>query len=574
MKRTIEQKGITLVALIITIVILLILASVAISSIQDNGIISKAQYAAYITKVKNYEEELMLYISEQQLNNMFNYNASTLFASKTTEPSITDIIKSMDDEDAEKFNISGGKLVYIGSDSQEREWNGNTGVQVGYEIKKIYGNSIQNGTPSPTTPVEIQSVGDKTINLLNKSNFTLYGTVRKYIDIFLEAGTYYYTSNLHSESGVVFWTGIINNDTYDIEAPIKTFSAFAGTQDKGSFNISEANNYRFLIYCSDQNRFNSLENVWDNIWIQIEEGTVATAYEPYGYRIPVKSSGKNLLDFSNMKLINTTDTAVRGGWIFEFNEDIDITISYGGTETLPTAILLAKKVTDGVYGSNIQLTTNTKTISLKKNEKLLVFVGSEKVDKSYKMLADYGVTWIQIEKGNTATEYEPYVEPQIHNIYLDEPLRKINDYADYIDFEKKQVVRQIKEVTISSFGEGLQKLSDVNGYYRYETTGRVSDKLFTEQKSENILCTALSVITYSEHANNTIAERTNLNYLRILTSDYATVEELNQAIGNEKVYYVLAEESPSNIELPNIPTHKGTTILSVDTQIQPSKIEK
>ena len=35
---------------------------------------------------------------------------------------------------------------------------------------RIYGNSIQDGTPSPTNPVEIQSVGDRTKNLLNKNN--------------------------------------------------------------------------------------------------------------------------------------------------------------------------------------------------------------------------------------------------------------------------------------------------------------------------------------------------------------------------------------------------------------------
>ena len=32
---------------------------------------------------------------------------------------------------------------------------------------KIYGNSVQNETPSPTNPVEIQSVGDKTKNLFD-----------------------------------------------------------------------------------------------------------------------------------------------------------------------------------------------------------------------------------------------------------------------------------------------------------------------------------------------------------------------------------------------------------------------
>jgi len=46
MKRTKEQKGITLIALIITIVVLLILAAVAISSISNDGILHYAQNAA------------------------------------------------------------------------------------------------------------------------------------------------------------------------------------------------------------------------------------------------------------------------------------------------------------------------------------------------------------------------------------------------------------------------------------------------------------------------------------------------------------------------------------------------
>ena len=46
MRKTRIEKGITLMALIITIVVLLVLATVAISSIQNDGIISKAQDVA------------------------------------------------------------------------------------------------------------------------------------------------------------------------------------------------------------------------------------------------------------------------------------------------------------------------------------------------------------------------------------------------------------------------------------------------------------------------------------------------------------------------------------------------
>lgn len=40
-----EQKGITLVALVITIIILLILAGISIASLSDNGLFGKAKQA-------------------------------------------------------------------------------------------------------------------------------------------------------------------------------------------------------------------------------------------------------------------------------------------------------------------------------------------------------------------------------------------------------------------------------------------------------------------------------------------------------------------------------------------------
>ena len=59
---------------------------------------------------------------------------------------------------------------------------------------------------------------------------------------------------------------------------------------------------------------------------------------------------------------------------------------------------------------------------------------------------------LQLEEGETATAYEPYHAPITTNIYLDEPLRKIGDYADYIDFKKGKVIRKIGEKTFSTGG--------------------------------------------------------------------------------------------------------------------------
>ena len=77
------MHGITLIALVVTIVVLLILSSVTISAIfSDNGIIKKAQEAANKTKeaVEREQAELnQLYNDlEDALNNSPDNTASTL----------------------------------------------------------------------------------------------------------------------------------------------------------------------------------------------------------------------------------------------------------------------------------------------------------------------------------------------------------------------------------------------------------------------------------------------------------------------------------------------------------------
>ena len=54
MKKTNKQKGITLVALVITIIILLILATISIQSLTNTGLFAKAQEAK--EKTQNAEE--------------------------------------------------------------------------------------------------------------------------------------------------------------------------------------------------------------------------------------------------------------------------------------------------------------------------------------------------------------------------------------------------------------------------------------------------------------------------------------------------------------------------------------
>lgn len=66
-----KEKGITLIALIITVIVMLILAGVAVNlSIGDNGIFKKTQEASEISKKASIKEELELKIADLEFEKL------------------------------------------------------------------------------------------------------------------------------------------------------------------------------------------------------------------------------------------------------------------------------------------------------------------------------------------------------------------------------------------------------------------------------------------------------------------------------------------------------------------------
>lgn len=64
-----EQKGITLVALIITIIVLLILAMVSISLVLNGGIIDRANNAVNNYAASEYNEQLQINAANEWMAN-------------------------------------------------------------------------------------------------------------------------------------------------------------------------------------------------------------------------------------------------------------------------------------------------------------------------------------------------------------------------------------------------------------------------------------------------------------------------------------------------------------------------
>lgn len=117
MKKIINNKGITLIALGITIIVLLILAGVTITTLTGkNGLLTKTGEVGFKTEIAKYKEELELYKTKMFL---FDEDSSTLKADTITDPTIQEIIKSMTDEYAKILRIEDGNLVYIGNDKEQ-----------------------------------------------------------------------------------------------------------------------------------------------------------------------------------------------------------------------------------------------------------------------------------------------------------------------------------------------------------------------------------------------------------------------------------------------------------------------
>ena len=80
-KQKSKQTGITLIALVVTIIILIILAGVSISMIVgDNGIITQAQKAVEDTKQAQEKESIQLAILENELSGTELQIGTTLYS--------------------------------------------------------------------------------------------------------------------------------------------------------------------------------------------------------------------------------------------------------------------------------------------------------------------------------------------------------------------------------------------------------------------------------------------------------------------------------------------------------------
>lgn len=306
--------------------------------------------------------------------------------------------------------------------------------------------------------------------------------------------------------------------------------------------------------------------------------------EYYGkYKIPIKICGNNLLNINTFEPYKTGRITIDGDTItyngsWYISNDIDlkagttVTCSFNMTGYDATASASNKwriQYADGTYsptymdsGDNISL--------IKDASKIMIYV-------SQGASVSATISNIQLEFGTVATEYEQYREETI-NIYIDEPLRKIGDFADYIDFLRGKVVRNIIKDILEV--RGLSSIGTVDGYYNYNRLYN-SRKVINDQNQKQVFSNkmiGLSIADYKSYVGECIScnNSNTAIFLKISNNRFSeySIAAANQWLNENPVdiYYVVNTPIEESITLEPIPLQDGINNIITETTIQPSNV--
>lgn len=443
-------------------------------------------------------------------------------------------------------------------------------------------------SPNPDYPQEIISCGDRTKNLLNVSNEYSVTTWQE-IDVNLQPGDYIVNctnTSTNVESGntslMIFYH---SDNTYD--------QLYFSRVDKVGTVTITAETTKVRIYSGSSYAVsNGKTTILTNQMLRksnISDGT----YEPYGkYKIPVNVRSDNLCNG------NLTQGQYRNGVyhsdINRFTTDFmkvepntKYTFSLNSIDNLASLINLAFfDENQNFLGARSDMGLDTfantdreKTITTTNETYYLRWTLRPYGSKTTLSYPEAVTQKLQFEKGNK-TSYKPYYN-ETTNIYLDEPLRKIDGYSDYVDFINGKVVRQLGEVILdeNSTLSVIEIITSNNKFiWRYTTA---LDIIGSGARS-NILSNNYIGDTTVYGANNKIGAYVNsngiTNFATLLSTVGATTNStITQVLNLLKTWlslhhteliYPLATTIEEDIELPNIKLIESKNIITIGTEVQ------
>ena len=497
-----------------------------------------------------------------------------------------------------------------------------------YNVRKmiVYGNSIQNGTPTLDNPIEINSLGNNTKNILDVKNMPVVHGNAYYPNYRWERtdtgfkGSYIKgdssnslrhgwvigtTEDLKGKTiAVSFEEAILNENAKPVIAGIVTTKPgisnnnfdesmsflvngyigdskdFIGlgtnysttSSQKYTFTVpenvdSETYPYVAVIFYIGMGSNNPENSTFEYKNIQVEISDTVSSYEPYGYKIPIRISSKNLIDYRNFESRNQEK--------YPLTINKDGSLNYIGDYYIQIGSPRLKKGKEYTLNCDYKTESNitpkwrimysndtySDTVSIGQSitidnglvpTKVLLYLEVNNVI--------HNVTYsnIQLEEGGIATEFTPYSEVT-KEIYLEEPLRKVGTYVDYIDFENKKVVRNTESVKLN-----ISELNNTDNNPGWKNQTKFVGYFPKQNQSLDKITSILSNISKTGFGINTI----NNGVLTLESNHFAkTQTELKNNYNNLKVnlLYGIPKSKSTSIDIPDFNLNSNKTITVCDS---------
>ncbi|WP_270666028.1 hypothetical protein [Faecalimonas umbilicata] len=455
------------------------------------------------------------------------------------------------------------------------------------ERLELIGNSVQGENPAPDNPQEIKSAGRKSRNLFDITKLPLNHDGTKFVIPETALNTFIFEEHQFEEN-TQYTLSAQKVTSKNEQSAIIRFYYTDGTRSEINVKNLETKSLtsisgKTVDYLLIGNPYKAEHEVFG---LQLEKGTTATDYEPYGYLLDVKVTGKNLF--------NLTDNYI-WGWFAGYQTQISLysvnavvympckpnttyTI-YGrtninGNNNVKNRVATANDFPAG--GTKLHNITETQlsnpvTITTDELSKYLVImaVTDNECDMSTReQVLKKNVSKMMVIIGNAPTSYEPYTEQTVQ-IALDEPLRGIGEYKDMLT--KDGVVRRILEAPLVKY---LKPVINGNVGNRY---------VFAEVPNANInydreRCMSNVGFTNSTEKKKYIPHPYQLNFL-IRVADDDTIEMVKEKIKDIIVAYTakepITEPLPESVQqqLQALHSENGVTHIFVDSGEVPCGIK-
>lgn len=427
--------------------------------------------------------------------------------------------------------------------------------------------------PSPDYPSEIENIKGKNLlpNLLAQGSWNTTSAltrVANYSNVYLKAGTYTFSSNIDITKYKV-WLG-----TGKVKFPQLNWSYVHEIQNWSQIRektFTTTTDSYFLVMYSKVDGSNITPDELNGLEQQLEKGSFATRYVPYE-NIQIVETGENLF---NTIFVQGARSNTNGKDTFNSNNYIRI---QNEIEVEPNTTYNIKSVSSkALSGGDIHY--YDKDGNFIKREAIGINITKTTPDNCYYINFQYylntGLTPsdvynTQIEKGPTATNYEPYTE-EVVNIDL-----KGNELCSLPDGTKDELVvkdvrakipKKIKEIILDGTGNNYQAYTNYSGEgycYYYENADFALVPINADDYQHSICShfkNKYAVWAYPTSKIGTYSDHGTV-HRKYFISDKPTVAKFKAWLQANPVVLQYISETPEEIDLGKVSmltTYEGTS---------------